>query len=410
MKRLLRWLVLLLLGWIGTNYVEVKRYRQIMLWLPKLFAGGLAPVLGAASGVLGLVGLCRCDVVTAAAGALGAALAAQYTRQLVAPHEGFAAAFGSDWQSRITSTQRARMLRERYVGVLPTAPEPRWTQDLVFWTLSGAGPDGGDRALLCDLWQPPAHVTPSGLGLVYLHGSGWHWMDKDAGTRPFFRHLAAQGHVIVDVAYRLSPETDMAGMVGDAKRAVAWLKAHAAEYGVDPGRVVISGGSAGGHLALLAAYTPNHPALDPPDLAGVDTSVCGVISYYGPADLTLFYRWLDTLAPSSESPLERAMDARFQEAFHAIFGEDFDLGELTAMLTQPLGGSPDEVPEAYALFSPLTHVGPGNPPTLLLQGAHDLGVRPAIARTLRDALRQAGVPVVYVEYPRADHGFDLFVP
>lgn len=56
---------------------------------------------------------------------------------------------------------------------------------------------------------------------MYLHGSAWYLLDKDYGTRPFSRHLAAQGHVIMDVAYRLCPEVDIYEMVGDVKRAVA---------------------------------------------------------------------------------------------------------------------------------------------------------------------------------------------
>jgi hypothetical protein len=86
---------------------------------------------------------------------------------------------------------------------LPTAPEPRRRQDVAFATLPGT-----DRKVLCDVWQPPADVPASGLAVVYLHGSAWCMLDKDVGTRPLFRHLAAQGHLIVDVAYRLFPDTN----------------------------------------------------------------------------------------------------------------------------------------------------------------------------------------------------------
>ena len=55
-------------------------------------------------------------------------------------------------------------------------------------------------------------------------------LDKDLGTRPFFAHLASQGHVIMDVAYRLAPETDMMGMVHDVKRSIVWMKEHALAY------------------------------------------------------------------------------------------------------------------------------------------------------------------------------------
>jgi len=73
--------------------------------------------------------------------------------------------------------------------------------------------------------------------LLYFHGSAWYMFDKDFGTRPFFRHLAAHGHVVMDVAYRLCPEVDIYGMPSDVKRAIAWMKCHAGEYGVDPSRI-----------------------------------------------------------------------------------------------------------------------------------------------------------------------------
>ena len=63
-------------------------------------------------------------------------------------------------------------------------------------------------------------------------------MDKDFQTRPFFRHLVAQGHTVMDVAYRLCPEVDIYGMVGDVKRAIAWMKTNASRYGVNPEKIV----------------------------------------------------------------------------------------------------------------------------------------------------------------------------
>jgi acetyl esterase/lipase len=65
--------------------------------------------------------------------------------------------------------------------------------------------------------------------------------DKDFGTRPFFRHLVAQGHTVMDVAYRLCPEVDIYGMIGDVKRAIAWIKAEASCYGVNPEKIVLGG-------------------------------------------------------------------------------------------------------------------------------------------------------------------------
>ena len=68
------------------------------------------------------------------------------------------------------------------------------------------------------------------------------------------------------------------------------MKSNASRYGVNPDKIVLGGGSAGGHLALLAVYTPQHPELTPDDLNGADLSVCGVIFHYGPTDLLAVYQ------------------------------------------------------------------------------------------------------------------------
>jgi acetyl esterase/lipase len=162
---------------------------------------------------------------------------------------------GADWNDRMPSRLRRQMVHRRWTGPIVKSPQPRLRQDVPFATVPGTG-----RVLLCDVWQPPIGVAPSGVAVVYLHGSAYVVFDKDFATRPLFRHLVAQGHVIVDVAYRLYPKTDVPGMVADALRAVAWVRDHAGELGVDPDRIVLAGGSAGGHLSLLAAYGHDAPA------------------------------------------------------------------------------------------------------------------------------------------------------
>jgi acetyl esterase/lipase len=83
---------------------------------------------------------------------------------------------------------------------------------------------------------------------------------------------------------------------------------------------------------------------------------------------------------------------------------------LDWMMGNLLGGTPAEVPEAYALASPVTHAGPESPPTLLLQGADDCFQPATLTRALHDRLVAAGVSSVYVEYPQTEHGFDLILP
>jgi acetyl esterase/lipase len=126
---------------------------------------------------------------------------------------------------------------------------------------------------------------------------------QDVLTRPFFRQLAAQGHVILDAGHRSCPEADVTGMVADVHRAVAWIKANAERYGVDPARVVVMGGSSGAHIALLAAYAPGHPQLTPHELREMDTSVMAVVSYYGIPDMHAAYaRWMAQEAAAHAPP------------------------------------------------------------------------------------------------------------
>ncbi len=208
----------------------------------------------------------------------------------------------------------------------------------------------------------------------------------------------------MDVAYTLAPKARLHAMVADVKRAIAWMKANASEYGVDPERIVLMGGSAGGHLALLAAYTPNHSELDPADVR-MDSSVRAVVSYYGPPDLRTLYDSFRALpALAGDTWLER----QFKAALEWGFG--FEFLPMDEWVPNFLGGTPDTVPELYRLGSPITHVGPHCPPTLLLQGAHDVSGMTPDVRRLQRALREAGVTSIHVEFPSTEHGFDTIIP
>lgn len=370
-----------------------------VLFIPQLFAGALSPFLAIAGGLGALNGSLRKDCKAVWAGLLGALISVRYILKVTAQHGGFNQAFGADWQSRIPSELQRRMLPKRWTPVRKDPPQVPWQRDVVF----GTHVETGDP-LLADIWQPPQDVPRTGLAVIFLHGSGWAYADKDFGTRYFFRHLAGQGHVMMDVAYTLAPKARLHAMVADIKRAIAWMKVNASEYGADPGCIVLMGGSAGGHLALLAAYTPNHPELDPSDVR-IDTSVRAVVSYYGPPDLqNLYHQFRTLLAFTGDTWLERQFKAGLE------WGFGFEFHPVGEWVPNFLGGAPDTVPELYRLGSPITHVGPHCPPTLLLQGAHDVsGMTPDVRRLYR-ALRKAGVTSIYVEFPNTHHGFDLTVP
>jgi acetyl esterase/lipase len=369
-------------------------------------------LLGALAAVLGIKQRSPFAVIT---GAFGAGIGAYYIRRVTAPHNGFARAFGPDWKRRIPPDVERHMLPRRLTWRLPKVPAPRWTRDVPFWTIPGT-----ERQLLADIWEPAAGVERSGTVVVYLYGGSWHFFDKDILTRPFFRQLTAQGHVVMDAAHRSCPEADVTGMVSDVHRAVAWIKANAARYGVDPERVVVMGGSSGAHIALLAAYAPDEPRLKPDELHGVDTSVMAVISFYGiPEMASAIERWL---AQAAAAPAQPPVMARHEPGKVADLSNKLIFGRtLTAAQSPPappvhqlvenvLGVPLDEASDVYDLASPIHHVSAACPPTLLFQGTHDAVVPLEAARRLYRALRGAGVPVIYVEYPWTEHAFDLMYP
>lgn len=367
------------------------------------FAAALSPLtlyLGLTAAALGWRGRDRRTVCWG----LGAAgIAWQHIRRVTQPHNSLAEAFGPNWADRIPDAQWARMLRQRRPWSPLPDPPVRWQQDLTL----GMGSNG--QPLLADLWLPLPAVAGSGIGLIYLHGSGWNSSDKDVGTRPLFRYLANQGHVILDVAYSLAPQTHLAGMMADVKRAIAWLKTEGTAYGVHPQRIVLMGGSAGAHLALLAAYTPNDPTWQPSEIT-VDTAVCGVISFYGISDLNSQDRHLrQRMAhlPQQETPATQRFNQRWPKMAPPA-GQGFvGPARLVANL---IGGDAADMPEAYAAGSPINHVGPHCPPTLIFQGEFDPFVCVADASRLYQALRAVGTPAVYVSLPQTNHAFDLIAP
>jgi len=380
------------------HFVQLRSPRGVLFLAFRLLAAALAPFM-ALCGLIGAVlGLRQRNILAGAMGALGLLASTQYVGRVAA----------------VASPRR------RPVAPPPPARHP--DLDIPFATVPLPAPSGpGERALYCDIWQPPPGVKPSGVALLYLHGSSWYLGDKGMLTRPLFRVLTGAGHVVMDIAYRMCPETDIMGMIGDAWRAVAWMRDHAVEYGVDPKRIVLSGTSAGGHISILAAYMTNRTDVIPPELAGRDLSVSGVIAISAPLDMRAILQHNPFLIESAHPAPGMAYDPltdvdplpppppgsgrrerrRWQE---------MQARRITGLLHDLVGGGPEDAAEKYDLATAGTHVRPGLPPTLIIQGEYDMLVPVEPARALVRQLRAAHVPVDYVELPQTDHGFDLALP
>ena len=193
--------------------------------------------------------------------------------------------------------------------------------------------------------------------LVTVHGGAWIIGDKQQQAQPLVYHLASQGWVCVAINYRLSPRATFPDHIVDVKRALAWVKEHIAEHGGDPDFVVLSGGSAGGHLAALAALTAGDAELQP-GFAEADTSVRACVPFYGVYDFT------------NRSGAGRADSLPFLERM--VFKRSFA-----------------EEREAFDRASPMSHVHPGAPPFLVIHGTHDTLVPVAEARVFVKLLREA---------------------
>jgi acetyl esterase/lipase len=375
--------------------IKTKNPQGWLVLVPKLTAEALSPVWAIMGLVGALIGWGYHVYWAVLMGFLGAGMMILYVWRCTRDHKGFDDAFGSGWKDQIPSQQAKDMVKRRWSPYLKmkASSDSAFERDVAFWTV----PDT-DRQLLCDVWRL-RDGNVSGLAFIYFHGSGWYLSDKDFGTRPFFRHLVAQGHTVMDVAYRLCPEVDMYGMMGDVKRAIAWMKTNASHYGVNPEKIVLGGGSAGGHLALLAGYAPQHPDLTPDDLKNTNLSVCGVISYYGPTDLLAFYQNANLQRTVGLPPLPIGTKLDSSQAFR-------NSGRMDILL----GGHPQDALQAYQLASPITHAHPGCPPTLLIQGKQDFAVPVEATCALYTKLVESGVPAINVVFPWTDHGFDLLLP
>jgi acetyl esterase/lipase len=368
-------------------------FGKLLVWIPKLLGSALSPILAVAGMIGFLMSVVQRKPRTALCGLLGALLNATHILKVTQESSSLALAFGADYETRISPEILPHLKTSRWSLSTQPSPEPHWKQDLI---IASHPPTG--EPLLADLWLLPEVIKPAGTGILYLHGSAWHYGDKDIGTRPFFRHLAGQGHIILDLAYTLAPKADLKDMLADVDCAIQWLKSNGTKYGIRPDRIILMGGSAGGHLALLAAYLHAESSAQ-------DLSVCGVVSYYGLTDLISLNRYLESLY---KSDLNSAIDRLFMHYY-----ENFSDGLIVHpkdLLPNLLGGTYEKIPDQYRAASPLYHAGPHCPPTLQIFGAHDIaGVQQGILR-LHQALVAAKVPSVYIEIPDCDHGFDLILP
>ncbi|WP_149360199.1 alpha/beta hydrolase fold domain-containing protein [Lolliginicoccus suaedae] len=236
----------------------------------------------------------------------------------------------------------------------------------------------GNLALKLDITLPRDGEAPPGgrPAIIQVHGGGWTVGTRKDQAIPLLTHLAANGWVGFNIDYRLSPRSRWPDHIVDVKQAIAWVREHASEYGIDPGFITITGGSAGGHLCALAALTPGDPRFQP-GFEDADTSVAACVPFYGVYDL------LD----------------EDRHHFRPI-GSLLQRNVFRARRKQQ--------PDLFRAASPLHRITADAPPFLVIHGDRDSLVTVeegrGFARMLREKSRE---PAYYVEVRGGQHSFDV---
>jgi len=224
--------------------------------------------------------------------------------------------------------------------------------------------------LKMDLAKPSLCASQRVPVVLYVHGGGWTAGDKsgflDTGVANMLYQL---GFAVGSINYRLAPEHNFPAQINDCKLAVRFLRANADALGINPGRIGVMGGSAGGHLVLLMGLAGPGDGLEGPGLEAYSSSVLAVVNYYGPTDLTL---------PGL--------------SFHPL---------ILALL----GCSPTECPDLVRAASPVAHVTPGDTPIMTIHGENDSVVPYNQAVAVSIELRKVANACSLIKVKNAEHGF-----
>ncbi len=235
----------------------------------------------------------------------------------------------------------------------------------------------GERRTRLDVYRPAGRRERCPV-LLQVHGGGWVIGQKHQQGQPLMHRMASRGWVCVAPNYRLSPRVTFPDHLIDVKRALAWIRQHAHEHGADPNFVIVTGGSAGGHLTSLMGLTMNDPEYQP-GFEHVDTSVAACVPFYG------VYDFLD----------RRGLRGR---------------ASMTPFLERVvMKCSPTEYPERWDKASPIMRVHADAPPFFVIHGSHDSLAFIEDAREFVEKLRAVSRNrVAFAELPGAQHAFEVF--
>lgn len=238
----------------------------------------------------------------------------------------------------------------------------------------------GFRPMVIDIYMPLKKGGPKPL-VLYIHGGGWiGGHTRHSGALANFpatlAKLASEGFVVASLEYRLSGEAAFPAQLQDARAAIRFLKANAGTYGLDPARVGVWGGSAGGHLTALTALSCGDTSLDPAPAPAGSECVQSAVTWYGVFD------------------------------FAPMLNRSVANGALDQAENKLLRCTPKDCPaDRVAAVSPISYIDAKDPPMLLIHGEKDAVVDVSQSRAAEARLKAAGVPVETIYIPGVDHSF-----
>ncbi len=228
----------------------------------------------------------------------------------------------------------------------------------------------GDHTLKLNIYQPKNIEKPRPV-LIFIHGGGWRKGNKEDYLL-YLIEFAKRGYITASISYRLTGEALYPAAVEDVKCAVRWIRSHANDYLIDPDKIAVIGGSAGGHLAMMIGYSSDVPELDGLcNTDSVSSHVQAVVNLYGPTDLTTEY-------------------ARTHKTTINFFGQSYEA-----------------IPHIYKQGSPGSHITADDPPTLIFHGTIDELVPVSQSDSLEIWLKKAGVDCEYHRLKWWPHTMDL---
>ena len=240
----------------------------------------------------------------------------------------------------------------------------------------------GAQPLTLDILRP---TNPNGLGIALMVSGGWR--SKKPGETPawLMAPLTRAGYTVFAICHISQPESSVMEMIEDMNRGLRFVRHHAREYRIDPTRIGVTGGSAGGHLSLMQATRggPGDPAApDPVDRES--SAVQAVAIFYPVTDLL-------NLGPSTENDGQGGPPISFRKAF----GPD----AMNMPIWKRIGHD----------SSPIYYVTPAMPPTLIYHGDADTLVPLEQSQRFRARAKEVGLEVAVVVHPGGEHGWPTMV-